>query len=75
LRVTHGLMFRVLLQSQRGRRVAVSNASPVVLKGWVDLGAEDGTHTRIEAGDSVRIPGGVRHNVSGTANEISRPLS
>lgn len=41
-----------------------------VLKGWVDLEAEDGTKTRIEAGDSVIIPGGMRHNVPGTANEI-----
>jgi quercetin dioxygenase-like cupin family protein len=41
-----------------------------VLKGWVDLEAEDGTHTRIEAGDSVIIPGGMRHNVPGTANEV-----
>jgi quercetin dioxygenase-like cupin family protein len=41
-----------------------------VLKGWVDLEAEDGTHTRIEAGDSVIIPGGMRHNVTGAANEI-----
>jgi quercetin dioxygenase-like cupin family protein len=41
-----------------------------VLKGWVDLEAEDGTNTRIETGDSVIIPGGMRHNVSGTANEI-----
>jgi quercetin dioxygenase-like cupin family protein len=32
-----------------------------VLKGWVDLEAEDGTHTRTEAGDSVIIPGGMRH--------------
>jgi quercetin dioxygenase-like cupin family protein len=41
-----------------------------VLRGWVDLEAEDGTDTRIEAGDSVIIPGGMRHNVSGTANDI-----
>lgn len=39
-----------------------------VLMGWMDLEAEDGTHTRIEAGDSVIIPGGMRHNVPGTAN-------
>jgi len=41
-----------------------------VLKGWVDLEAEDGTRARMEAGDSVIIPGGMRHNVPGTANEI-----
>jgi len=41
-----------------------------VLKGWVDLEADDGTHTRIEAGDSAIIPGGMRHNELGTANEI-----
>ena len=41
-----------------------------VLKGWIDLEAEDGTDTRLEVGDSVIVPGGTRHNVSGTANEI-----
>ena len=44
-----------------------------VLKGWVDLEAEDGTHVRIEAGDSVLIPGGMYHNApdtAGAANEI-----
>jgi quercetin dioxygenase-like cupin family protein len=42
-----------------------------VLKGWVDLEAEDGTHARIEAGDSVIIPGGMRDNLPRTANEIA----
>jgi quercetin dioxygenase-like cupin family protein len=41
-----------------------------VLKGWVDLEAEDGTHTRIGAGDSVIVPGSMRHNVPGTAQEL-----
>lgn len=31
-----------------------------VLKGWVELEAEDETLTRIEAGDSVIVPGGMR---------------
>lgn len=39
-----------------------------VLKGWVDLEAEDGTKMRIEPGDSVLIPGRMRHNVPGTAD-------
>jgi quercetin dioxygenase-like cupin family protein len=42
-----------------------------VLKGWVDLEAKDGTRARVEAGDSVIIPGGMRHNFSRTANEIA----
>jgi mannose-6-phosphate isomerase-like protein (cupin superfamily) len=41
----------------------------VATGGWT-WKREDGTHTRIEAGDSVIIPGGMRHNVPGTAYEI-----
>ena len=32
-----------------------------VLDGWVDLEFEDGREVRFEAGDSVMIPGGMRH--------------
>jgi quercetin dioxygenase-like cupin family protein len=41
-----------------------------VLKGWVDFEAEDGTRMRIEPGDSLLVPGRMRHNVPGTADEI-----
>jgi len=32
-----------------------------MLKGWADLEFEDGRAVRLEAGDSVMIPGGARH--------------
>jgi len=32
-----------------------------MLKGWIDLEFEDGRAVRLEAGDSVLIPGGARH--------------
>ncbi len=32
-----------------------------LLEGWVDLEFEDGRKVRVEAGDSVMIPGGLRH--------------
>ncbi len=41
-----------------------------VLKGWVDLEFEDGTRTRLEAGDSVMIPGEMRHNEFGTSDDV-----
>jgi uncharacterized protein YjlB len=39
-------------------------------KGWVDLEFEDGTKVRLTAGDSLMIPGGTRHNETGTADEL-----
>lgn len=41
-----------------------------VLKGWVDLEFEDGTRTRLEAGDAVMIPGEMRHNEFGTSDDV-----
>jgi quercetin dioxygenase-like cupin family protein len=33
-----------------------------VLKGWVDLAFEDGTVRRVKEGESLYIPGGLKHN-------------
>jgi quercetin dioxygenase-like cupin family protein len=41
-----------------------------MLKGWVDLEFEDGTKIHLVEGDSLMIPGGMRHNETGTANEL-----
>jgi quercetin dioxygenase-like cupin family protein len=41
-----------------------------VIKGWVDLEFEDGTRTRLEAGDSVMIPGEMKHNEFGTSDDV-----
>jgi mannose-6-phosphate isomerase-like protein (cupin superfamily) len=40
------------------------------LKGWVELEFEDGTHCRLESGDSVFIPGGMRHNELATSDDL-----
>jgi hypothetical protein len=40
------------------------------LKGWVDLVFEDGRQIRLKQGDSMMIPGGLRHNEIGTADEL-----
>ena len=41
-----------------------------MLKGWVDLEFEDGSKIRLMPGDSLLIPGGMRHNETGTADEL-----
>ena len=41
-----------------------------MLKGWIDLEFEDGTKVHLKAGDSLMIPGGMRHNETGTADEL-----
>ena len=41
-----------------------------MLKGWVDLEFEDGRKIRLKAGDSMMIPGGLRHNETATADEM-----
>jgi quercetin dioxygenase-like cupin family protein len=40
------------------------------LAGWVELEFEDGTHCRLAAGDSVFIPGGMRHNEIRTSDDL-----
>lgn len=49
-----------------------------LLKGWVDLEFEDGTKCRMQAGNSVMIPGGMRHQEVATSElmellELSLP--
>lgn len=41
-----------------------------MLKGWVDLEFEDGTKVHLMPGESLMIPGGMRHNETGTADEL-----
>ena len=40
------------------------------LKGWVDREIEDGRKIRLMPGDSLMIPGGMRHTETGTADEL-----
>jgi len=40
------------------------------LKGWVDLEFEDGTRCRVAAGESIYIPGGLRHNEIATSDDL-----
>jgi quercetin dioxygenase-like cupin family protein len=41
-----------------------------LLKGWVDLEFEDGTKVRCKEGDSVMIPGGMRHQEVATSDTM-----
>ena len=41
-----------------------------MLNGWVDLLFADGEKIRIEAGDSLYIPGGMPHNEIGTSDKF-----
>lgn len=41
-----------------------------ILKGWVDLQFEDGRTLRVEEGDSLFIPGYMRHNEIATSEEM-----
>jgi quercetin dioxygenase-like cupin family protein len=41
-----------------------------VLKGWVELEFEDGTRERLETGDSVMIPGEMKHNEISTSDDV-----
>jgi quercetin dioxygenase-like cupin family protein len=42
-----------------------------ITKGWIDLQYEDGTEVRLEAGDVMFVPGGVRHNELRTSDDIA----
>ena len=41
-----------------------------VLQGWIDLIFEDRRTVRLEAGDSIYIPGGVRHNETAVSDDF-----
>jgi len=41
-----------------------------MLSGWVDLEFEDGQKLRIQAGESLYIPGGLRHNETGASRDL-----
>ena len=41
-----------------------------MLGGWVDLEFEDGQKLRIQAGESLYIPGGLRHNETGASRDL-----
>ena len=41
-----------------------------VLKGWVDLEFEDGQKLRVQDGESLYIPGGLRHNETATSETL-----
>lgn len=40
------------------------------LRGWVDLEFEDGRQIRLQAGESLLIPGGMKHNETATSEEF-----
>jgi mannose-6-phosphate isomerase-like protein (cupin superfamily) len=40
------------------------------LKGWVELEFENGETCRLEPGDSIYIPGGVKHNELRTSDDL-----
>ena len=41
-----------------------------VLEGWVDLEFEDGQKLRIQQGESLYIPGGLRHNETAASRDL-----
>jgi quercetin dioxygenase-like cupin family protein len=41
-----------------------------VLKGWVDLQFEDGQKLRVQGGESLYIPGRLRHNETATSETL-----
>ena len=40
------------------------------LRGWVNLEFEDGTRVHVKAGESLFIPGGLRHNETATSDDF-----
>jgi quercetin dioxygenase-like cupin family protein len=41
-----------------------------ILSGTIDLDLEDGRSIRMAAGDSLYIPGGMKHNETGTSKDV-----
>jgi mannose-6-phosphate isomerase-like protein (cupin superfamily) len=41
-----------------------------MLNGWVDLVFEDGQKVRLQSGESLYIPGGLRHNEIGASRDL-----
>ena len=42
-----------------------------ITRGWIELQFEDGTEVRLEAGDILFVPGGVKHNEVRTSDDIA----
>ena len=42
-----------------------------IMSGWIDLEFEDGTRTRLEAGDMGFIPGGTKHNETAVSPDVA----
>ena len=40
------------------------------MKGWVDLEFENGKRMRVASGESLFIPGGMKHNEFGTSDDL-----
>lgn len=54
-----------------GWHVHVCDAQFVyVLRGWVELGFENGVQRRFGPGDAVLIPGGMKHNEFATSDDV-----
>jgi quercetin dioxygenase-like cupin family protein len=41
-----------------------------ILQGWSDIEIEDGTNSRLEAGDVLFLPGGTKHNETRTSDDL-----
>ena len=42
-----------------------------ITRGWIELQFEDGTETRLEAGDLMFLPGGTRHNETRVSPDVA----
>jgi mannose-6-phosphate isomerase-like protein (cupin superfamily) len=74
---THGRMRAQITESNKGLSEPTGWHYHVceqqfiyMLKGWVDLEFEDGRKVRLKQGDSMMIPGGMRHNETATSEEM-----
>ena len=74
---SHGAMQAQIMRTRRGLAEPTGWHYHVcdgqfihVLKGWVDLEFESGEKHRVAAGESMFIPGGMRHNETATADEL-----